>query len=150
MTESRVPAAIDALVALWEGVDLTVWDGPIVTGEPGDAIYVGYDADPEGDQQAAEVDQEWAGIGARSRDEDIDVVCAAVALVGESDESWKRVRDLVYALVDTAGQALRGNPSLSQVPPFVAGLIPGNYFQENGPDGYQARVAFTVRIKTRV
>lgn len=148
--ESRVPATIDALVALWEGAGLTAWDGPIVSGTYGDAVYVGYDADPEGDQRAAATNQEWAGIGQRKRDEDIDVVCAAVALIGESDNSWKRARDAVYALIETAGQALRSDPSIGQAPPFVAGLIPGDYFQENSPAGYQARVVFIVRVKTRV
>lgn len=151
--ETRVGAAIDAiydaLIAADLGVD--VWDGPIVSGNSGDTIHIGYDADPEGDAQAATSHQQWAGTGgSRKRDESIDITCAAVVLVGDSTPRWKPTRDRAIALIDAVGQVLRANPSLGQPPPSRAELIPGDYFQENGPVGYQARFVFTVHIETRV
>lgn len=148
--ETRGPAVIDAIVAALQAAGLTTWDGPILTGDYSDAVYVGYDADPEGDQQASSTAQEWAGIGLRRRNEEIDVTCAAVALTGESDETWKRARDAAYTLMETVGATLRATPSLGLGSPCVAELQPGDYFQENGPEGYQARVVFTVHITTRV
>lgn len=150
--ETRLDASIDALYDVLIAADLgvDVWDGPIVSGNTGDAIYVGYAADPEGDGQAGQVSQEWAGIGKKSRDESGVIVCAAVALVGNSDARWKPVRDRAKALIESVGQVLRADPSLGLPPPCVAELQPGEYFQENGPDGYQARFVFTVHIQTRV
>lgn len=150
--ETRVGAAIDAvydaLIAADLGVD--VWDGPIVSGNTRDAIHIGYDADPEGDAQAATSDQEWAGLGAKKRNESLDITGAAVVLVGDSSPRWKPTRDRAIALIDAIGQVLRANPSLDQAPVFRAELIPGDYYQENGPAGYQARFVFTVHIETRI
>lgn len=151
--ETRLAAAIDALydalIAADLGVD--VWDGPIVSGNSGDTIHLGYDADPEGDAKAGEVEQEWAGVGVtRKRNDSIDIICAAVVLLGNSDTRWKAPRDRAVALIDAVGQVLRADPSLGQAPPFRAELMPGEYFQENGPSGYQARFVFTVHIETRV
>lgn len=149
--ETRLAAAIDALydalIAANLGVD--VWDGPIVNGNTGDTIHLGYDADPEGDAQAGTSQQEWAGLGKRTRDEELDITGAAVVLLGNSDR-WKGPRDRAIALIEGIGQVLRANPSLSQAPPFTAELQPGEYFQESGTNGYQARFVFTVHIRTRV
>lgn len=151
--ETRTAAAIDALYDALIAADLGVhvWDGPVVSGDYGDAIYVGYDGDPEGDGQTAVSDQDWAGVGkTRKRDESLDITGAAAALVGESDERWKTARDRATALIESIGQLIRANPSLGQSPPFRAELIPGAYYQENTPAGYQARYLFTVHIETRV
>lgn len=146
--DASIDALYDALIAAELGVN--VWDGPIVSGDSGDAIFVGYDGDPEGEGQAGQASQEWAGIGKRARDETIVIVCAAVVLVGDSDARWKPVRDRAKALIESVGQTLRADPSLGQGPPCVAELQPGEYFQENGPAGYQARFLFTVHVQTRV
>lgn len=150
--ETRLAAAIDALydtvTAAATGVN--VWDGPVLSGNSGDTIHIGFDGDLEGDAKAADTEQEWAGVGRRSRDEEIDIVCAAVVLVGSSDARWKTARDRAKALIETVGVALRANPSLGLSPPIVFELQPGEYFQENGPAGYQARFVFTVHVTTRI
>lgn len=151
--ETRMAAAIDVLYDRWTAANLgaKVWDGPIVSGDYGDAIYIGYDADPEGEAQAASIEQEWAGVGTnRRRNESLDITCAAVVLVGASDERWKTARDRVTALIDGLGANLRADPSLGQSPPFRAELMPGDYFQESTDAGHQARQLFTVHIETRV
>jgi hypothetical protein len=151
--ETRLAVAIDALydALIAANLGVNVWDGPVLSGNSGDTIHLGYDADPEGDAQAAAVEQQWAGIGTpRKRNESLDITCAAVVLLGNSDSRWKAPRDRATALIDAVGQILRANPSLGQVPPCRAELMPGDYFQENGPNGYQARFVFTVHIETRV
>lgn len=151
MAETRVGAAIDAIKTALDTVNgLTVWDGPIVSGDYSDAVYIGYDADPDGDFQAADIGQVWVGVGAtRTRDEEIDITCAAVALVGEA-ETWKTPRDTVLALVESVGQKLRADTSLGLSPPCRAELTSGGYFQEPGSAGWQARLVFNVRVTTRV
>lgn len=150
--ESRLAAAIDALYDAIQAADLgvDVWDGPVVSGNSGDAIFIGYDADPEGGGQAGDSSQQWAGLGRKARDESLGIVCAAISLVGDSDARWKPARDRAVSLIESVGQVLRADPSLGQGPPFAAELQPGEYFQEPGPDGYQARFVFVVRVQTRV
>lgn len=148
MVISRVPAAIDAVVALLTAADVKTWDGPVVTGDYTAAVFIGYDGDPDGDFISTEGDQEWSGLGAKARTEDFDITCAAIALLG--DGTVKDARDAVYAMVEKVETALRGSPSLGQPSPFVAGFRPGTYFMEPTSDGYQARLGFFISVKTRV
>lgn len=155
MVASRVPEVIDALVAvLTPALSVPVWDGPIVTGDYGDAVYIGYDADPEGgEEQAADAQQAWAGIGAQARDEDSQITCAIVVLTGNAITSWKGPRDTAYGLLNDVNDAIRSTPakaSLGLSPPSTAELWPGAYYQEDGPGGYQARLLFQINHKTRV
>jgi len=149
-----MPAAIDAIVTALQGTGLTVWDGPIVTGNFNDAVYIAFDGDYDGEERAAFTDQQWAGIGQRRRDETSEITCAVVALVGEGNTSWKPARDRIAAQLEIVGQKLRSDPtlgpSLGLTPPSVAELVPGELFQENGPSGFQARLLFTINYKTRV
>lgn len=146
---TREPDAIDAAVAAFRAADLTTWDGAVVTGEQGDCIFVGYDGDPEGDFQAVESNQEWAGIGARKRDEEFDIICAAWCQRGDSD--IRAIREAVYALTAAAADALRDDPSLGQDPPFVAEYRPGELFIiPDEQTGLEARRTFRIHVKTRV
>lgn len=152
MTETRLPAAIDAIVAALQTAGLTVWDGPVISGDYSlNCVYIGYDGDPSYDEErAGSIQQQWAGLGAKRRDETTDIVGAAVTLTGNDAQSWKAARDSVFALIDTVGQTLRADPSIGLLSPSVAELIPGDYFQEAGPAGYQARVVFSINHRTRV
>lgn len=157
MTEWRLPAAVDAIVAALSGVGVQVWDGPILTDDYSDAIYIGFDGDysDTGDERAASTRQEWAGgIGQRRRSDEHDITCAIVVLVGEAATSWKPVRDKVAALLETVGQALRSDvvlgPSLGLSAPSVAQISGGDLFQEAGPEGMQARFVFSINYRTRV
>lgn len=156
-TETRYPAAIDALVAAlktaFNGQPVNVWDGPIVTGDFSNAVYIGYDADPEAAEFIAVNSlQSWAGLGAKRRDEELDIICAVLVGFAADENVWKPTRDATFAILDTVGQTLRANPSLSQTPPFVAELGQNyRYSQEPGVnDNWQARIVFGVHIKTRV
>ncbi len=154
MSEWRLPAAIDAIVAALQGSGITVWDGPLVTGDFTDAVYIGYPGTSNDEEQASSTRQEWAGIGQRKRNDEHEIVCSIVALVGDAATSFKPARDAVAALLEIVGQTLRNDaslgPSLGLSPPSVAQVMPGDYFQENGPFGLQARLLFSINYRTRV
>jgi hypothetical protein len=154
MVQTMLPQAIDAIVTLFKAQGLTVWDGPIITGDYSDAVYVGFDGDYTGEEKAASTIQAWAGIGNRARKEELDIVCSICTMTGDA-ASWKTPRDTAIAILATVGQVLRSDPSIGLGPPtisadFVAELWPGEFFQETGPAGYQIRIVFTIHIKTRV
>lgn len=156
MPETRSPAAIDAIVAALQAAGLETFDGPVINGNQGLKVFIGYDGDPAGDFLASITDQRWSGIGQRKRDETITIRCAIVSGVGNDDASWKPVRDAVYAAYDQIGQIMRGSasslgPSLGLTAPSVAEcMTEGNFYQEPSEAGMQGRLAFTITYKTRV
>lgn len=152
MARSRVRPTIARVMELFTAAvgDVgNVYRGPFVTGELKPAIWVGYDGDPEGDFKTAEPTQEWAGIGAKARDEEFDVVCAATALIG--DENVDLAWDAVDALLEVVENTLRADPSLGQTPPpYVAEYRPGPTYTEPTANGWQVRAVFNVHVKTRL
>lgn len=156
-TESRIPAAFDNLYARLEAstelqeMDCAVWDGPPVTGDNRDGIFLGYDGNPDGEFLAASTTQRNVSIGQRKRDESIAITGCAIVLLGNG--TWKEARDRAFALIDIVGQALRttaDDPALGQPPPSFAEFESGDLFQEPLEVGNQARVPFTIRFNTRV
>ena len=148
MTETRVDEAILALVALWTAAGLATVDGGLVSGDTGGRVFVGYDGDPDGDWQAAELDSDWAGVGSTKRDEEFDVICAVVTRSGFQKASEARAAAL--AMYQTASAALRANPSLGFPPPSVVSPQPQGLFTPPGKTGIQGRLVFNVHVKTRV
>jgi len=154
---TRAPDVIDALVGLFTAslaadADLSgvrVLDGPTITAESDpELVIVGWDGDPEGDGQAVETTQEWAGLGARSKDEVLQVMCAVIAWKGSTD--MRTVRARCYEILAVVATALRADPSLGFPPPTVVALAVGNLWQSQTPQGAEARVVFTVAVKTRI
>lgn len=148
MAGTRLDATIDALVALWTTAGIDTVDGWVVSGDTGTRLYVGYDGDPEGDFKAADLDSEWAGLGAKKRDEAFDIVCAVVTRSGF--RTPKEARDAALTVFHTASNALRANPSLGLSPPFTAAPVPGELYTPPGSTGAQGRLVFTVHIETRI
>lgn len=153
MTETRVPDVIDALLAVWAAAPglagITVVDGPLVTNDPlHEAVYVGYDGDPEGEGQAADSAQEWAAIGQKKRDEVVQVTCAVVVWNGRTAVRPTRVR--VYELLAAVSAAVRADPSLGLPPPTVAEMASGQLFQSQRQSGVECRIPFVIAVKTRI
>lgn len=153
MAESRVPDAIDNLVALFEAAPalagVTVVDGPIVTNDPlREAIFVGYDGDPDGEGQAVDFGQEWASIGQLAKDETFSVTCAVVVWRGSTKVRPVRVR--AYELMAAVGVVLRTDPSLGLPPPTVVALASGSLFQAQRQSGLECRIPFQVAVSTRI
>jgi hypothetical protein len=149
-----VDAIVAALTTAFANASPTVkvWDGPVVSGDYSNAVYVGYDADPEAVEFIAVNGlQQWAGLGAKKRDEELDIACAILVNFVASEDTWKPTRDAAFAIYDIVGQTLRADPSLGQAPPFVAEITTHRYSQEPfGDNKWQARIVFGVHIKTRV
>jgi hypothetical protein len=145
MPASRVPETIDAIVTKLKAAGVKTWDGPVITGDYQDAVYVGYDANPDGEFRSVVGTQTWAGLGAKRRSEIFSVTCAAVALVGQDDS--KASRDAVYALLNTVDTTLRADPSLGLAPPLVAGVKPTELICEPTSEGYMARLVFTIDVE---
>lgn len=148
MSETRVDEAILALVAMWTAAGIPTVDGPFVSGDTGDRLFVGYDGDPEGEFQAVEGDSNWAGLGAKKRDEEFDVICAVVTRSGH--QTATAARAAAIALFQTASTALRANPGLGLPPPSVAEPKPQGLFTPPGSTGVQGRLVFNVHVKTRI
>jgi hypothetical protein len=141
---SRVFDSIDSIIALLETAGLTVLDGTGLTGDYQASVWVGYDGDPDGDWKVADIDQEWAGLGTRARNEMFDVVCAIVAPY--DGESVKSGRDSVKALFATVESTLRADPSFGFSSPYIAGVQPRQLFNDEAG----ARLVFSITVKTRV
>jgi hypothetical protein len=157
VSASRVHDAITALVAALGGTAsvtalVTVYDGPVITGDtPETAVFVGYDADPGGPMAAvANWTQAWAALGAQRKDEQFDVLCAIVSWSGDVDVPTRRAA--AVAALQVVGDTLRAavNIGLGLPQPTIAAFTVGGLFQEQGPNGLQVRIPFTVTVKTRV
>lgn len=149
---SRVPAVIAALVAqLDAALDVAVFDGPAL-GDDARASWleIGVD-DPElgggSGLTAASSRIEWRGLGAKSRDEHITVLCAAWAWTGEDAVSVPRAS--AYALVAQVEAILFADPSLGGVALF-GGMSDLTLRQGLTSKGATAAVLFQVEAKARL
>lgn len=153
MGTSQVPTLItNVLAALQASADLAgvqVIDGPVVEDSPAtDWVFVGYDGDPGGDFEAANSAQNWVGIGAKRKDEDIAITCAVVASRGDTNVPAARSR--AYVLMAAVENALRIDVSLGMPPPTVVEVTAETLYQEQTDSGIQARIPFSVMARTRI
>lgn len=160
MATSRIPSTIDKLVSRFDTAtasDVTVYDGPKITGEiPIKSVHIGYDGDVNGDYIGANATQEWAGLGAKKREERFVVPCCVIALVG--DGAVKTARDRAFTILGDIEDDLRTDPSIGlgpgsaeNNPVFIAEMSSPLFYQE--PDeiaGMQARIRFDVAVRTRI
>lgn len=150
---TRAPAAIDALVALAEGLPalegVAISDGQTLDGGTAkDRLCIGWDGNDDGDNQAVASSQEWAGLGAKAKDESLIITCAVIAGTGNGDV--KPMRDRAYEILGAFADGLRADPSLGFPPPTLAALRVGDLFQEQTDRGPEARVVFQVGVQTRI
>ncbi|MYR84085.1 hypothetical protein GTY41_03780 [Streptomyces sp. SID685] len=148
-----MPALIDALVAALQASDglsgVNVVDGPLVSNSAASEwVFVGYDGDPGGEFQATSTLQEWAGIGAKAKNEEITLTCCA--LVRSGSTSVKPVRDRAYQIFAAVEAAVRSNPALALPPPTVCSISEHTFFPEQTANGLQGRLPFTVTCTTRI
>ncbi|MFB7736169.1 hypothetical protein ACFC08_17645 [Streptomyces sp. NPDC056112] len=150
---SRVPELIDALVAaLQASPDLKgvkVVDGPLITDSAAnDWVYVGFDADPEAIAPTASTTQEWAGLGALAKNEDIQLTCAVLVRRGPTDVRACRVR--AFEVFGAVEAVVRADPSLGLPPPTVCSISEHTIHTEQTDRGIQGRMPFTLSCKTRI
>ena len=149
MTTSRIPAVIDALVSTLTAALTTtakVIDGPLVTTPDGDYLTVGWT--PDG--QTTTGQQEWAGLGNKARNEQIDVPCYCDSYSGSTTVSARR--NAAFALMTAAENALRSDATLGGAIPNPGWAQIGAYseYQEQTDAGLAVGVVFHVLVTTRI
>lgn len=150
---SRVPAFIDNLLAALQAAsglaDVKVVDGPIVSGAAANQwVFIGYDGDPEGEMQAVSESQEWAGIGAKKKNEEILLTCCVMVLGGTTDV--KTIRDQAYSILGEIETVARTDVAQGLPTPTVCAITEHSYFQEQTSDGLRGRLPFTLSCSTRI
>ncbi|MFE9432155.1 hypothetical protein [Streptomyces sp. NPDC006640] len=154
MLTSRVPAALAALLAILRAAP--VLDGVrIVDGAEStnaterDMILIGWTANGEA---AVELEQDFSGAGARTRDESFTIACYAEARRGDKDMAPARAR--VFELVGAVETALRATDAEPEAPTLNgsvlwAHLTTGN-LQQIAAEGTLAGLTFTVSCRARI
>lgn len=152
MTTSRIPNLLDGLVTMFTAAlpSVQVIDGPYQQAPTGDFLCVGWSPD---DDTAATGDQAWAGLGARHKDEQVDVVCyldAASGSAGQTDV--KSRRDSAYVLLAAVEDALRADPQVngSLTNPGWCGLGPHSLRQEQTESGFEIGITFHIVGQARI
>lgn len=155
MATSRVPAAIDALVSILNGAEVlsgvVVHDGhPGTDLEDADLVVVGWD--PESGS-SVDMRQDFNAAGARTRNEDFDVLCFAQSWTGDTDMSARRTR--AFALLAAVEDALRATSAAPDAPTLGgavlwAHLTAAQVTQARGPDGVIVGVSFRVTCRARI
>jgi len=151
-TPSAVPAAIDALVALFAatlGAE-RVFDGPGArdTGE-GSYVFVGVgDPDDDGYDDSASGDQSWAWLGHVQRDETFSVHCCVIAWNGDGDQ--KAARDEAFAIVGKVTDALQADPTLGGVLLYAPGVKSYGLRQIQDGSGAATKLPFDVECRARL
>lgn len=154
MLTSRVPAAMAALLDILRAAPaldgVRIIDGPEPTNATErDMILIGWQV---GGEAAVELEQSFAGAGARTRDEDFTIACYAESRRGDKDMSLRRAR--VFELVGAVETALRATDAAPQAPTLNgsvlwAHLTTGN-LQQSAGEGTLAGLAFTVSCRARI
>lgn len=154
MQTSRVPAAIDALLAILRAraalAEVAIVDGPTAVNlTQRRRIHIGWS--PNG-EQAVELEQDFSGAGARTRDETFAISCYAESRGGDKDMSLRRTD--AFDLVGEVEQALRATDAAPTAPTLNntvlwAHLTTGNVLQSMS-EGAGVGVAFTVSCRARI
>lgn len=142
--QSRVPAVLDALVALWGGTPQLagmVRDGPIpVDSADLDVLSVGHDDDDDqGTSTSGAILPE--GMGSRPDREQFTVTCLIAVANGAGDIRAARAR--AFELLSHASEALTADRTLGGIV-MRAHLQTMSLRQQQTSGGAQARLEFTV------
>lgn len=153
-TTSRVPAAIDALLAILRaapGLDgVEIVDGPpAVNLTDRRRIHIGWHPNAE---SSVSLQQSFNSAGARTRDEAFEIACYAEARKGDKD--MQSSRSEVFELVGEVETALRATNAAPTAPTLNgavlwAHLTAGDLIQMAG-EGTLAGLGFTVTCQARI
>lgn len=162
MATSKIPTAIDGLLALCNGQTDTgeplsgvaIYDGPPL--EPPSEqrhLYIGFDEErSDVDIFSVEGDQVWQTMGG-AREETFSILCAAVARSGDVD--IKTERDRAFSIVAGVESLIRLNVVGADITLGGAVLVshvagPIKLLQLQTKDGAYAKVSFHVQCIARI
>lgn len=140
-----------AVVPFQSTVD--VYLGPLVSGDPDDAVFVGYDGDPVGEFQMVTHVQDWAGLGQRKQSDVFDIHCCILTMRGVTDGAgFADGIERLYAIWLALTGPLKEDPSMGMgVSPWVTSIRSfGAYAPTDADRGVEPRIGFDVHIETRV
>lgn len=143
----------DAVAASVFARTVDVYLGPIVSGDPDDAVFVGYDGNPFGDMEMVVHSQDWGTIGAKNRDENFDIRCCVLNRSGLIDpKSLAAAIDRLYGMFAVLADAVHRDPSLGLgITPFTASIRGlSSFVPLDETDAVQPRVSFNVHVRTRL
>lgn len=155
MATSRVPAAIEALLAIWRAAPglagVEILDGPpTVDQSAADYLSVGWSPSSE---LAVEFTQEFNAAGARTRDEEFSILCFLDTWTGDTDVAMRRTRafDLLAVCEETI-RASSSNPTAPNLNGAVlwAEIASGSLMQANTDQGVRAAIPFIVACRARI
>lgn len=157
MANTVVFALIDRLLDVFTEVlpDVMVYDGFGVSDDPGDFLMIGVeDPDAQDSATAAESEQKWAGLGAKSRDESGTITCAALSWNGNGAAGGqKEARAGAKAIVDAVENVLRADPNLDDIVPGLMWTGFGTRFrlvQDQNSTGAMALAVFDIAFRARI
>lgn len=150
MTASAVPAALDAVVALFTAAGITTYDGPGASDDAATSyVLVGVqDPDVDGPATSATATSQWAWLGHVERDETFSLHCSAVGWNGDADQ--KSARDNVYALMGQVATAITTDPTLGGVLLYAVGLSTSDLRQDQDQNGAIALLGFDLECRARL
>lgn len=153
-TTSRVPAALDALLAILRArpalAEVAIVDGQTAVNlTQRRRIHVGWQP---GAEQAVALEQSWNAAGGRTRDEQFVINCYAESRGGDRDMSFRRAD--AFDLVAEVEQALRATNEAPTAPTLNdtvlwAELATGDLTQSLS-DGITVGLAFAVACRARI
>lgn len=156
MATSVVFALIDTLVEHFREAlaEVNVYDGFGISEDASDFLMIGVE-DPNGSEPtSADVTQEWAGLGAKTRYEGGTVTCAALAWRGNpGDAGQAEARASAAAIVSAVENDLREDPNLGGVVPGLMWTGFGTRLrlvQDQTESGPMALVIFDIAFKARI
>jgi hypothetical protein len=145
---SRLPAALDALLDTFGAVTQS-YDGPeALPGVwPDEFVIVGGTDDPDDDTASASY--EWAGLGAKQRNESGEITCALI--VQRGDIVVKANRDRAFTVMAALEAAVVADPTLGGAVQSGWFLPSGvTYSQRQNDRGSFARIVLTVTYQSRI
>lgn len=155
MATSAVPAAINALLTIL-GAAPALSAVRIVDGPPGvnltdrHRLYVGWSP---GGERAAAIEQDFAYVGARRRDENFTIACYLETRSGDTDMSLHRT--VAFQLLGGIEDALRATDGAPTAPTLNgtvlwAHLTAAGLIQEQNGSGAMAGIPFTISCRARI
>jgi hypothetical protein len=136
-----------------------IYLGPLISGDPDDAVFVGYDGDPTGEFEMVSHTQTWAAIGQRRQDDVFDIHCAILTMAGITDgDGMVAAMGRLYGIWFCLTAALKADPSMGMgpgttedAPVWVADVRSfSSYVPTDEERGVLPRITFAVHVETRV
>jgi hypothetical protein len=133
-----------------------VYLGPLVSGDPDDAVFIGYDGDPLGDFECVRHTQVWGALGQKARDEEFDVLCCIMNRAGQTDaDGVAECFDRLYRIFTLIANSIHAVPSLGLGPPMTPYMTAdirnfGAYMPLMESGDVQPRLSYNVHVRTRM